>query len=236
MISQLLLKWKALQDSMAHNFLGGPKICKIAWIINFEKYAAVISFALMMMYYENYSYECWIYLGLHAGYSLGWLLKHYAYPDKSWETRVTAGGALFIWFAAVGWYLVMGWVLASGYSTISYPLQSEAWLGFAVALCLVGTALMLVADAQKYFCLKNGPHLITYGFFKHIRHPNYLGEMLIYLSFALIVWHWIAFLILGYIWLGLFLPNLIAIEKSISRYPGWIEYRKRSWAIIPFLW
>lgn len=33
------------------------------------------------------------------------------------------------------------------------------------------------SDCQKYFTRKASPgKLITTGFFKHIRHPNYLGK------------------------------------------------------------
>lgn len=232
---ELLMKWKRLQEITSENLFGGPKHLKIAWVINTEKYAAILSFAFLMWYYENFSQACWIYLGLHTGYSLGWIMKHYAYPDKSWEVKVTYGGALFIWFGAIGWYLVMGWVLASRTTTADYPISSEAWLALSVAVCLIGSVLMLAADAQKSFCLKHKPQLIDFGLFRHIRHPNYLGEMIIYSSFAMVVWHWSAIAILVYIWLAVFLPNLIAIEKSISRYPGWEDYKKRSWAVLPFI-
>jgi steroid 5-alpha reductase family enzyme len=46
---------------------------------------------------------------------------------------------------------------------------------------------MIAADAQKYFTLRLQPGLITHGMFRYIRHPNYLGEMMIYGSFALMV-------------------------------------------------
>ncbi|CAN0583287.1 unnamed protein product [Ectocarpus sp. 12 AP-2014] len=37
--------------------------------------------------------------------------------------------------------------------------------------------LMIGADCQKYYTLKLAPgKLITTGFFKYVRSPNYLGE------------------------------------------------------------
>ena len=41
-----------------------------------------------------------------------------------------------------------------------------------------------VADAQKYFTLRLKRGLITDGMYRYIRHPNYLGEMMLYGSFA----------------------------------------------------
>ncbi|MFK8012758.1 MAG: isoprenylcysteine carboxylmethyltransferase family protein, partial [Marinicellaceae bacterium] len=95
--------------------------------------------------------------------------------------------------------------------------------------------IMMVADAQKYYTLKYKKGLITDGVHKYIRHPNYLGEIMIYGSFALMVMHWLPFVILALVWSMVFLPNMIAKEKSLSRYPEWAAYKKRSGWILPYL-
>jgi steroid 5-alpha reductase family enzyme len=66
-------------------------------------------------------------------------------------------------------------------------------------------------------------------------HPNYLGEMMIYASFALMAWHWFPVLVLAWVWLGLFGVNMILKEASMSRYPEWAEYKKHSWWLIPLV-
>jgi protein-S-isoprenylcysteine O-methyltransferase Ste14 len=71
--------------------------------------------------------------------------------------------------------------------------------------------------------------------FSRIRHPNYLGEMLIYGSFALIVHHWIPWAILAWVWLGYFWVNILMKERSMSRYAEWEEYRARSNYLIPHI-
>ena len=92
---------------------------------------------------------------------------------------------------------------------------------------------MIAADAQKYFTLRYQPGLITDGMHCYIRHPNYLGEMLIYASFALMVWHWLPVLVLSWVWCGLFAVNMILKEASLSRYPEWKEYKKNSKWLLP---
>jgi protein-S-isoprenylcysteine O-methyltransferase Ste14 len=92
---------------------------------------------------------------------------------------------------------------------------------------------MIAPDAQKYFTLRVKPRLITDGMYRFIRHPNYLGEMLIYGSFALMVWHWFLLIVLTWIWGGVFAVNMILKEQSLSRYPEWQEYRRRSWWLFP---
>jgi protein-S-isoprenylcysteine O-methyltransferase Ste14 len=80
---------------------------------------------------------------------------------------------------------------------------------------------MIAADAQKYFALRLQPGLITDGMFRYVRHPNYLGEMMIHASFTLMVWHWLPFVVLAWIWGGLFAANIRLKEASMSRCPEW---------------
>jgi len=47
------------------------------------------------------------------------------------------------------------------------------------------------------------------------------------------VWHWLPLLVLGWIWGGLFAVNMTLKEASMSRYPEWVEYKKRSWWLLP---
>ena len=92
---------------------------------------------------------------------------------------------------------------------------------------------MIAADAQKYFTLRVRSGLITDGMYRFVRHPNYLGEMLIYISFALMIWDRLAVLVLAWIWGGLFVVNMMLQEVSLSRYPEWAEYKRRTWWLVP---
>jgi hypothetical protein len=91
----------------------------------------------------------------------------------------------------LGWYWVFGWLLISGTSQPAYPLPDYAWFCLCISLCILGSVIMVAADAQKYVTLRLKPGLITDGIFRYVRHPNYLGETMIYGSFALMVWHWL---------------------------------------------
>jgi len=67
----------------------------------------------------------------------------------------------------------------------------------AISLNIIGVFLHYTADAQKYYTLKYRSGLITEGFFARSRNTNYLGEILIYGSFVMLVQHWLPFLILA---------------------------------------
>jgi len=50
-----------------------------------------------------------------------------------------------------------------------------------------GLVFMMGADGQKYFTLREKRKLLNDGFMKYSRNPNYVGEMMIYGSFATLV-------------------------------------------------
>jgi hypothetical protein len=41
--------------------------------------------------------------------------------------------------------------------------------------------------------------------------------------------------VLAFIWGTLFATNMAMKEASLSRHPGWAEYRRRSWWLVPFV-
>ena len=91
----------------------------------------------------------------------------------------------------------------------------------------------MVADAHKYFVLRARRGLVTDGLFGVVRHPNYLGEMMLYASFALLAQHWLPWLVLAWVWGGVSVPNMLRKEASMARYPEWAAYRERTGLLLP---
>jgi protein-S-isoprenylcysteine O-methyltransferase Ste14 len=92
-----------------------------------------------------------------------------------------------------------------------------------------------ISDAQKYYTLQLKPGLIQAGLFSRTRNPNYLGEILIYLAYAMMSLHWLPYLVLSAWVFGFFLRNMLAKDKSLSRYPQHSEYRKKTGLLLPKL-
>ena len=93
---------------------------------------------------------------------------------------------------------------------------------------------MAAADLQKNCTLRHRKGLITEGVFAYTRNPNYLGEIMIYGTYALLAAHWFGYLVIVLQFVGLFLPRMLAKDASISRYPGWAEYERRSGLLVPW--
>ena len=222
-------------DYLSKDFLGGPRPWKFAWIINFQKGGSFFFLGFLIWYYQNTSTAAWIYLALHGGYGLVWLIKDLTFPDPNWQIKITIGAGINAFAAVLGLYWVFGWLLISRSSQPVYPLPEAVWFALCISLCLLGSVIMIAADAQKFYTLRLQRGLITDGMHRWVRHPNYLGEMMIYGSFAMLVWHWFPVLVLAWVWLGLFAVNMVMKEASMSRYPDWAAYKKRSWWLVPFL-
>lgn len=226
---------RRVTDYLSRDFLGGPRPWKLAWVINFQKAGTFVFFALLLAWYGNTSTAVWVYVAMQGAYGVAWILKDLAFPDPSWQQRVTIGGGINAFLTVLGPYWLFGWLLISGTSQPQYPLPEYAWLCLCVSLCIVGCTIMIASDAQKFYTLRLRRGLITDGMHRWVRHPNYLGEMMIYASFALMVWHWVPVLVLAWVWLGLFAVNMAVKEASLSRYPEWAEYRARTWWVVPFV-
>lgn len=182
---------------------------------------------LLMFLYDNWSMGTWTYLALHGTYGVMWIIKSNMFPDPAWEQRSPLWKVLGVWVMLLG-YWVAPFVLI--YTRATPP----PWLVcVAIVANALGTMLHYGSDAQKYYVLKVRPGLITDGFFARTRNPNYLGEMLIYGSFAALTMHWLPWVVLAVFWAGLFLPNMIKKDRSISRHEGWQEYAARSRMLLP---
>jgi protein-S-isoprenylcysteine O-methyltransferase Ste14 len=216
---------------------GGPRPFKLAWIINLQKGGSFAFFALLIGYYADQTpaataAPALVYLALHGSYGLNWLMKDLLFPDPNWQGRATLASCLF-GVIGLGFYWLAGWLVISGTSSLNYPLPEPLWLALCISLCLLGCIIMTAADVQKFCTLKLKRGLITDGMFKYVRHPNYLGEMMIYGALALLAWHWAPLLVLAWYWGLMFSTNMAMKEASMSRHPEWAAYKKRSWWLIP---
>lgn len=92
---------------------------------------------------------------------------------------------------------------------------------------------MIGSDAQKFWTLSARPGLITDGFFRFTRNPNYLGEVLIYLSFGVVAQSPIALAILLFMWLVVFNLRMRSKDHSLARKTEFPVYASASGLFFP---
>ena len=207
---------------------------KQKYIIDFAKGITWL-LVLYLIYFFNQTgnLTAWIYFCLHGSYGIMWVLKSYIFPDKTWESRV---GIPYASLILIG--LILYWFPAFIITSTSHQASLEI-IVLAICTFSIGVFYHFASDMQKFIFLKNHSGLITDGFWKQCRHPNYFGELLIYLSFVIMVletslW-WVPSLILLLFIVAVWIPNMIKIDKSLSRYEEHTSYKKKTAFIIPYI-
>lgn len=191
---------------------------------------AVAILALIAAYDAWHNETAWIYLALHGTYGLLWILKSKLFGDKNWEQEVDLSLGLGTWLALTA-YWIGPWVI------VRDDLHAAPWLlALCVAMWGLGVFLHFASDMQKHSHMKLAPGtLLRDGLWSRLRNPNYFGELLIYLSFCLLSRHPLPMLALGAMIAGVWLPNMLKKDRSLSRYPEFAAWKERSWLFVPGL-
>ena len=200
---------------------------KLNQIINLHKGLTLFVVAGLMIFYKNYSIAAWVYLSLHGTYGTLWLLKEKIFPDPYFKEKInfitSISGFIFL-----GSYWIAPFILISSQKSVSSPI-----IAASISINIIGVFLHFASDAQKYFTLRIQKELIKDGFFKKIRNTNYLGEILIYLSFAILSMSFIPFAILALFFFIVFLPRMRKKDKSLTKYDSFKEYKQNSGLLFP---
>jgi len=202
---------------------------KLRYIIEFHKAMTAFVILSLMNHYKNYSLGSFLYLTLHAIYGVVWILKGFAFPEDSLHKRVGFFRAMVNFFALSA-YWILPFIQMSGHG-IDKPSAERVM--FTVALFTLGIAMLVGSEAQKTYVLNQRNGLITDGFFKFTRNPNYLGEMMIQASFAFATGSVIAWGIIISLWCTYFLPRMIAKDVSLRSKEGAASYFVRSSMLLP---
>ncbi|KAI9142071.1 hypothetical protein BKA69DRAFT_1037936 [Paraphysoderma sedebokerense] len=191
---------------------------------------------ILMMIIRNGQWSnktAWLYLAIHGTYGMLWVSKSFLIPDKRFIVKTP------LWHAVpVCFFLSMYWAPAYFITSRSVDLPAPI-LGFIMIMYTLGIFIHFCSDYQKHIALEcKGRHLIKTGLWSYVRNINYFGELLIYLSFALLAG---PYSIISILYLSFFIPfywypNMLAKDKSLSKYPEFSEYKKNSWLFIPFLY
>ena len=189
----------------------------------------VLGLIIYFNQWENTS--AWVYLALHGSYGIMWVLKSKIFPDTTWEAPCSIWYGLYIW-GGLTLYWISPWIIM--YTGIQ---NTPMYIGICVTIFAMGVFFHYTADMQKHAHMKLHPgNLITDGMMYRCRNTNYFGELLIYLSFALLSRHWIPIVILAAFMMIIWFPNMRRKDKSLSRYSEYEEYKKRTSLLIPFIW
>ena len=202
---------------------------KLNQIINLHKGLTAFVVLGFMVFYDNFTIGPYVYLALHGTYGLLWLLKEKIFPDPYFKEKINFLTSI-TGFIFLGSYWIAPFILISSQKSIPNIV-----IATSISINIIGVFLHFASDAQKYFSLKLKKDLIKEGFFKNVRNTNYLGEILIYLSFAILSMNLIPFAILAIFFFIVFLPRMIKKDKSLTKYDSFEDYKKKTGLLLPKL-
>ena len=207
---------------------------KQKYMIDFAKGITWLLVLFLINYFDQIdNLTAWVYFCLHGSYGIMWVLKSYIFPDKTLESRVGNPYSLLI---LIG--LILYWAPAYIITSTSHQASLNIII-LSICTFTIGVFYHFASDMQKFIFLKYQSGLITDGFWKQCRHPNYFGELLIYLSFVIMVFEttlwWMPAMILMLFIVAVWIPNMIKIDKSLSRFEEHKAYKKKTAFIIPYI-
>lgn len=217
-----------VQSQLIFEAKGSPRI-KVAYAVDFHKIVTVFIIYAMMVATGNFSTAAWVYLALHGTYGYCWMIKDLGFRDHQLDRTTAWWGAVNMYVMLIAWYWLIPWLFLSRHVEPSGPL-----LAAAIALHTLGVVTMIAADGQRHFTLKYRQGLFTGGLYAYTRNPNYLGEIMIYSSYALLAAHWAAWAIVAYATVSTFLPRMYQKDHALSRHPGWAAYKASTGMLIPW--
>ena len=211
---------------------------KQKYFIDIHKGITPLFIIFLIYYFDSWSnIEAVIYLALHGSYGILWTTKSYLFPDRQWEQSTPLWYGLGIWFF-LSLYWISPYIISSGNHFLPFYIEDSInaiFIGLCMILYIFGIFLHFTSDMQKHISLKLNPgQLITTHMFSHSRNTNYLGELCIYLGFTLLAKDYLPLIGLVAIIVFVWIPNMVKKDKSLSRYPEFSDYKKKSKAFFPF--
>jgi protein-S-isoprenylcysteine O-methyltransferase Ste14 len=202
------------------------------WIDTHKGATGLAVLAIIVAYGAWQDARLWLYLGMHGTYGILWITKSRYFPDRSWERVVPLSTGIATWFGLSLYWCGPG--LIASHRTAAPPAW---WPGLCVAIFTTGIFLHFVSDMQKHMAMTLRPGvLLTDGLWSLSRNPNYLGELLVYGGFTMLVYHWAPLAVLALFTVGIWVPNMQRKDKSLSRYPEFAAWSAKTRRLIPFVY
>lgn len=175
-----------------------------------------------------------VYLSLHISYCLWWLLEQWCFPERGRQLFTDRVGPLRFGVALL--FIGVLYSLPGLLAFLNPEPISYLTVALALGLFSFGSLINASADVQKMTAKAMGAGLVSDGIWRRVRHVNYLGDLLRYLSFALVAGRPLAYLVPILVGL-LYLQRIGAKEQRMAaNYPDFAAYQQRSSRLLPGLW
>jgi len=202
--------------------------------INIAKATTIVLLISFALIFGIHDWRQVIYLCLHISYCLWWLIEQWFYPQRSkviFNQTVGVIG-LILSLIIIGFlYTLPGYLAFINPNPISFIT-----VAIAIPLFYFGSLINAVADVQKLTAKQYGEGLVTDNIWRFSRNINYFGDLLRYLSFAIVSGSPWGYVVPGLV-LIIYLQRIFKKEQTMSeKYPNYQDYQNNTPRLIPFIW
>jgi len=162
--------------------------------------------------------------------------------QKQGQTNADKGSLLLIYAAIfIGYGIGIPFAFLT-FGRITWGEPYPAILGLAVIVAGVSIRFIAMRTLSRHFTyavsIQEQHELIEQGLYRSIRHPAYLGELMVFLGIGLAFANWISLVILLVcpfiaFHIRMNVEEKVLLDHFAARYT---EYRKRTWRLVPWLY
>jgi len=116
------------------------------------------------------------------------------------------------------------------------------WVGAAIMITGIIFRQYVISVLGKFFTatvqIQNNHELIKAGPYRYIRHPSYLGILIIAIGLGIALANWISLLLCIMLPVTGIMQRIKVEEEELERYFGlqYQDYRKGTWHLIPYIY
>lgn len=215
-------------------------------IIRFGLAALIIPVILYVLAGTIYYWQGWVYWAILLLPMIAAVLyflkadpelleRRMQFHEKEQEQRTIVKIGAIVFFA--GFVAIGIDIRLHGLNQVPVSLVLASDLGVFLAYCLILWVFKENSYASRTIEVVEGQKVITTGPYSIIRHPMYLGSLILYLLTPIALGSWWAVPIFV-LYLPILVWRIFAEEKVLLRdLPGYSEYcQERPYRLLPFIW
>jgi protein-S-isoprenylcysteine O-methyltransferase Ste14 len=142
----------------------------------------------------------------------------------------------------IGSVLLCWWLpFADRRDRLTFDGDTVRYTGLALlvvgSVLRVGPVLVLGRRFSAFVAIQEGHELVTDGWYRLIRHPSYLGALLLFIGWMLLFRSLLTFFVLPFA-IGIVVSRIHAEEALLASEFGeaYAAYRRRTWRLIPLVY
>ncbi len=131
---------------------------------------------------------------------------------------------------------------ALNYLQIGLLVDVIGWIGIVVMLSGITLRMWAVQTLGRFYTrtlrISEGQRIVQDGPYKNVRHPGYLGVILLWVGAGLATLNWIAAAFVAFTVVAAYRYRINAEERMLVASFGeqYAAYMKRTWRLLPFVW